>query len=251
MNYQFGHALDEISNGGILGFTPGSSISNQINPYNLRNNYGNADYDVRHYLSGNYLYMLPHFGGPKLLTDGWEISGTIFANSGTPFTPAANMADFGFGGNYDQGGGVTPLVAAPGTPHHCGGKSSALNGCFDMVKDFPNYVDASGKVAPSVSPFGGERNQFSGPRYFDTDMTLMKSFKLPFFGEAGKIDLGATAYNLFNHTSFAVPNTLIDNGSAVFGHSLNAVGPPTSIYGSFLGGDDTVRILQRTGKITF
>ena len=255
LNYQYSHALDEISNGGILPFTPGSSISFQIDPYKLKYNYGNADYDVRQYLSGNYLYMLPHFGGPKLLTDGWEVSGTIFANSGTPFTPQINMPDFGFGGNYDQGGGVAPLIAAPGTPHHCGGKSSALNGCFgsssNFQKYFPSYFDSKGAINPSVSPFGGARNQFTGPKYFDTDMTLLKTFKLPFFGEAGKFDLGATAYNLFNHTSFAVPNGLIDNGSGIFGYSLNAVGPPTSIYGSFLGGDDTVRIIQMTGKITF
>jgi len=80
-------------------------------------------------------------------------------------------------------------------------------------------------------------------------MTIVKGFKLPFLGDAGKVTLGATAYNLFNHPSFALPTGSID--SAQFGSSLNAVGPPTSIYGAFLDGDDTVRIIQFTGKITF
>ena len=242
VNYQWSHNLDEISNGGILPFG-GGDITTQLNPYKLSNNYGNSDYDVRHYLSGNYLYNLPAFRGPKVITAGWELSGTIFARTGYPFTPQAHMGDFGFGGSYDQGGGNAPIAAAAGTPHHCGGKSSALNGCFTSA-DFPNST--------SASPFGSaERNQFWGPKYFDTDMTMLKSFKLPFLGEAANIKLGATAYNLFNHTNFANPNPIIDNGDSIFGHSLNAVGPPTSIYGAFLGGDDTVRILQITGKITF
>jgi hypothetical protein len=29
------------------------------------------------------------------------------------------------------------------------------------------------------------------------------------------------------------------------------VSPPTSIYGAFLGGDASVRIVQFTGKLTF
>ena len=62
-NYAYGHALDEISNGGFDPF--GINPANPINPYNLRQNYGNSDYDVRHYISGNYVINIPHFGGPK------------------------------------------------------------------------------------------------------------------------------------------------------------------------------------------
>jgi hypothetical protein len=259
LNYALSHNLDEISNGGILPFAPGA-IAIQINPYNLGQNYGNSDYDVRHYMSGNYLYQLKYFGGPKVLTDGWQISGTIFARSGLPFTPSELISDWGIG-NYDQGSGSAPIASLPGINHHCG-SSSAVKSCFTAA-DFPNYVDPTTlALTTSVSPFGAvDRNQFYGPHYFDTDMTIVKSFKLPFLGDAGKINLGATAFNLFNHPSFANPNASIDNigaqlprGSSftsVFGSSLTAVGPPTSIYGAFLGGDDSVRIIQFTGKIIF
>ena len=44
-NYSWSHALDEISNGGILGFNAGQSALAPTDPYNLAYNYGNADYD--------------------------------------------------------------------------------------------------------------------------------------------------------------------------------------------------------------
>ena len=46
-------AIDEVSNGGI--FTYGDSVLGQINPLSLRaNNYGNADYDIRHNFSADF-----------------------------------------------------------------------------------------------------------------------------------------------------------------------------------------------------
>jgi hypothetical protein len=239
LNYALSHNLDEISNGGILPFAPGG-IGIQVNPYKLSDNYGNSDYDTRHYFSGNYLYQVKYFGGPKVLTDGWQLSGTIFARTGLPFTPSELVSDWGIG-NYDQGGGSAPIASLPGINHHCSG-SQAIKGCFTSA-DFPN-------LAPDVSPFGAvDRNQFYGPHYFDTDLTIVKSFKLPFLGEAGKVNLGATAYNLFNHPSFDNPDPSIDD--TTFGLSTQAANPPTSIYGAFLGGDSSVRIIQFTGKIVF
>ena len=67
VNYTWSHALDEISNGGFNQFIAGNagvgrlgSVTFPINDNNLRQyNYGNADYDTRHYLSANYVYELP------------------------------------------------------------------------------------------------------------------------------------------------------------------------------------------------
>ena len=85
-NYTYSHALDEISNGGILQYSLSNSVTTAENPYNLRQNYGNADYDVRHNITASYVYTMPYFGGPKLLTDGWQVSGTVFHHTGMPFT---------------------------------------------------------------------------------------------------------------------------------------------------------------------
>ena len=253
LNYEYSHALDEISNGGILPFNAASAPPGeppaQFNPYNLSQNYGNADYDVRHYLSMNYLYQIPHYGGLYALTGGWQIGGTLFYNSGSPFTPQALISDFGVGA-YGNGENPVPIAAAPGTPRHCGA-SSAITPCLTAA-NFPNYPVVGGVVTPSVSPFGaGDRNQFWGPHYFDTDITLQKAFKLPHMGDQGRLQLGVTAFNVLNHPNFGLPNGILDNGSSVFGFSLYTEGPPTSIYGSGLGGDPSVRILEATGKIYF
>ena len=71
--YTFSHALDEVSNAGYFQFDSNTapSILNPQNPYNIRQyNYGNADYDVRHYISANYVWddMFRHIfkkGGPE------------------------------------------------------------------------------------------------------------------------------------------------------------------------------------------
>lgn len=253
LNYTFSHALDEISNGGILPYDAASAVPGtppgQFNPYNLSQNYGNADYDERHDFSGNYLYQIPHYGGPSVITGGWQIGGTIFYNSGNPFTPEAYIGDFGVNA-YGNEQNPVPIAAAPGTPHNCG-SGSASNACISAA-NFPAYIGTGGTISPTLPPFGmAQRNQFWGPHFFDTDMTLLKGFKLPRMGDQGKLELGATAFNLINHPNFGLPNSVIDTGASSFGYSLYTEGPPTSIYGSGLGGDPSIRILEVTGRIVF
>jgi hypothetical protein len=235
-NYTYSHALDEISNGGILQFNASSSITSQIDPYNLRHNYGNADYDTRHYLNGNYLYMLPYFRGPRAVTAGWELSGTLFLHTGLPFS--ASESDFVAASGNVGGSGIAQVAPTPGTSRHCG-SSAARTACLS-ASSFP----AAGSASSLFASF--DRNQFTGPGYFDTDMTLAKSVPVH---EGVAVKLGVSAYNLFNHPNFATPVSNVF--SPQFGQSLSTVSPPTSIYGSFLGGDASVRIVQLTGKITF
>jgi hypothetical protein len=237
LNYTWSHALDEISNGGVLPFNTGSLYVQQ-NPYNLRQNYGNSDYDVPQNFSANYLYAMPYFGGPRALTGDWQIGGTLFFNGGSPFTPEAYVSDYGIG-NDGNGAEVVALAPKPGVNHHC--TASATNPATPCITpaDFTYSM-----------PFGAaERNQFWGPHFFDTDMTVQKGFKLPHMGDQGKFEAGMTAFNLFNHPSFGLPVGLFD--SSHFGKILYAEGPPTTIYGSGLGGDPTIRIVEFTGKFIF
>jgi hypothetical protein len=92
------------------------------------------------------------------------------------------------------------------------------------------------------------RNQFYGPHYFDTDMTIMKYTAIPHW-ETAKFGIGAQFFNLFNHPNFASPVNNVANPQ--FGQVLSTVNPPTSILGSFLGGDASVRLIQLTAKFNF
>jgi hypothetical protein len=231
-----GDALDEISNGGILVFNATSSIVGQVNPLDLKQNYGNADYDTRHYLNGNYLYMLPYFRGPRAVTAGWELSGTLFLHTGLPFS--ATESDYVAAAGNVGGVNTVQVASTPGTSNHCG-SSAARTACL-IAASFPN----AGGFSSIFAPF--DRNQFTGPGYFDTDVTLAKSVPLH---EGVSVKLGVSAYNLFNHPNFATPVANVI--SPQFGQSLSTVSPPTSIYGAGLGGDASVRIVQLTGKCTF
>ncbi len=279
VNYAWSHALDEISNGGILPFSGnGISIVSQMNPHNLRQNYGNADYDVRQDISAQFLYAVPYYGGPKIVTAGWQLGGSIFFNTGTPFTPNVLTSDFGIG-NYGNGTQVVSAAPAPGTPHHCG-PSSTTNPCFNEPTlpatgtygqvvpgstNFPDYpftnenpLDVNGNtsnpawaVTPTVSPFGAyDRNQFFGPHYFDMDLMLSKSFMLPHLGKTTKFQPGITAFNVLNHPSFGLPYDSLDSPT-ILGLSTYAEGPPTNIYGSGLGGDPSIRIIEFNAKLIF
>ena len=237
--------MDEISNGGFNGFGP-QSILAPVVPGNLRAfNYGNADYDTRHYVSANYVYELPK--GPTPFLKGWQLSGTLFARSGLPFT-VTNSAVTDVLGGQGFGGPAFATYSGSSFPN-CSGPGGSEDGGFVTcipTSSFPDYGNAGNQLATGI--VNQRRNQFYGPHYFDTDMTIMKYTKFPKW-ETMKFGIGAQFFNLFNHPNFANPNNNINGGD--FGAVTATVNPPTSILGSFLGGDASTRLIQLTAKVTF
>jgi len=228
-NYTWGHALDTSSNGGFEDF--GSNAGGQINPYNLKQNYGNADYDVRQYISASYVLAIPHTKGPKLLVDNWEVAGTIFHNTGYPFSVVDDSVTV-TNGNH-------PLAKQLDNNfnHHCGGDSHTLAAC-----DFASHFSAA-------TDFGQQRrNQLFGPNYTDVDMDVSKGFKVPGLA-AGKVKVGVQLFNLFNHGNFLAPNN--EYGSSYLGYIQSSASTPTSILGSGLGGDASPRLIQLKGTFSF
>ena len=121
----------------------------------------------------------------------------------------------------------------PYVPH----KPAGYNG----AEGFYLFVPANG--------FGLQRrNQLYGPRYFDTDLTVQKNFKLP-ISEASTFGIGFQFFNLFNHPNFDQP--VGDISDPQFGLIRNTVSVPTSIVGSFLGGDASPRLIQLKASVTF
>lgn len=246
LNYTWSHALDEISNGGFLPVANPSFANTiqPIDPFDLMLNYGNADYDVRHNLTGDYLITIPRFGHPAILTDGWVLGGTVFRHTGFPFsvTDSAATSALNAFGSYGSGSAAMAVIVDPSVPHHCG--KDITTGCFGPLGQSSKYF------TDPTSFFGqSHRNQFFGPEYFDTDFTLMKNFKIPRM-EEGKVEIGVQAYNVLNHPDFANPVFNFDN-VGTFGSVQRTVSDPTSVFGSFLGGDASPRILQLKGTFSF
>jgi Carboxypeptidase regulatory-like domain len=253
-NYTWSHALDEISNGGLLSFNLGSapSLTFPIDPFNIRGNYGNADYDVRHYFSANYVWdnSLRHLfhGGPNVLFGGWTISGTVFARTGLPFSVVDNGTSSALR-NQNYGGTVLPSIVGPTTSGSCG-KSNAIPGATTPPPTCLNIAgfstDSSGNPAAISVQSNQARNQFRGPNYFDTDMSVMKYTKIT---ERATLGVGAQFFNLFNHPNFDQPINDVSNSQ--FGTIIHTVNTPTSILGSFLGGDASPRLIQLKAEFKF
>jgi hypothetical protein len=232
-NYQYSHALDDISNGGFDGFSSNSVYPDD--PYNLKKNYGNADYDTRHYVSGSYIYSLPHYRGPKVLVDNWQAAGTVFHSTGLPFSvidsgTASSLANYG-GPLYAQ------QTGSLSGHNHCGGTAAANGTACAFATDYATATD-----------FGQSgRNQMYGPNYTDSDFSVTKGFSMPGW-ETGKLKVGAQFFNLFNHPNFGQPT---NNVSGSIGVIQSTVNPPTSILGAFLGGNASPRLIQLNAKFDF
>ena len=240
-NYTWSHALDEISNGGLLPFVYNTNIS-PLTPEDGRNlklyNYGNADYDVRHYISLNYVWEMPFKfskGYLNQIAGGWTVAGTLFFRSGLPYTVWDSSAtSYLAGENYGNNAVFAQQLAGGGT---CG-ESAVMAPCPAQVNGFAAVTDS----------FAGRRNQMYGPHFFNTDLTLMKNFKLPRW-ESGQLGIGAQFFNLFNHPNFDQPIADITDPAA--GTIINTISGATSVLGSALGGDASPRAIQLRATLTF
>jgi hypothetical protein len=251
INYTFSKALDEISNGGFSPFITtqfGSTNTNPIfqqNPSNLRQMYGPADYDVRHYLNGSFVWELPiHYltfnHGPAAFLKDWQVAGNVFARTGLPYT----IVDTGTSGalaagNYGTGVGQVVFANRIGPGGNCSGPGSDVNSpCFNTAS-----------FTASPNGFGNMgRNQLRGPGFFSADFGILKLFHIPHW-ERASLGVGAQFFNIFNHPNF--DNPVADVNSSLFGQIIRTVSSPTTPYGSGLGADASPRIIQLRAQFTF
>src|SRR5579864_5050317 len=252
-SYTYSHALDEISNNSVSPFgtnTTGryADIINPQDPTNLGSyNYGNADYDIRHNFTMNYVWSdgIRHLTtrGPNALVKGWTFSGTLFRHSGLPFTVVDSAATtFLQASNYGPGGGTQQVFAdvLGSTTNSCGASAATLTGA--------PCLQQSNFGSPANNWGQQRRNQFRGPGYFNTDFAVEKGFGIPKW-EGAQFSIGARFFNIFNHPNFAFP--IMINGASGFGRIVQTVSSPTSIYGSGLGADASPRLVQLQAKFTF
>jgi len=265
VNYTYSHSMDMASNDSLSSepysgsSAPGgssNSVAGQLTPsLGLGNlNYSNSDYDVRNNLTADVVYQEPHIRGHRIVDQvagGWVIGGKTYYRSGTPFS----IFNGGVLGGYPNiaGSSAPPLLAQmlPGVgvgqilnptasnPHSC-----VYTDCMD-----PASAATASQFVPSSSQtnFGTlRRNALYGPHYANTDINLSK--KIVNF-ERFSFQLGADAYNIFNHPNFANPVTDISTSS--YGQIQSTLAAPTSPYGSFQGAAVTQRLLVVHGRINF
>jgi hypothetical protein len=251
-NYTWAHALDEISNGGLLNLSGRGNILGQINPLSLRaNNYGNADYDIRNQFNANWVWTDPyHFNSRAAngILGGWVFSENFVTRSGLPFTVVDGTTAIG---NQGLGANGASVVSTPAQLTSLDAQQSCVNGhsqCFNSA-DF--------QPATGLGLFPTQRrNQFRGPGFFNSDFTFGKNFHV---SERIRLTMGASIYNIFNHPNFQPPNsTWVGSGCSSgeplggsCGQVADQAAPPTGPYGSFFNGLPAGRVGQVQAKIVF
>jgi len=274
-NYTYGHAFDEVSSGGVFSFTS-VGLTNPQDPNDLRGSYGPAEYDVRHSFNANYVWEVPvkaalRGHGRDSVLQGWQISGTIFARTGFPYTVVDAAVSEGLRQNNYFGllytvpakplgsvsscgkGAVFPLAPKPcqppqilpgGTPNP--GANFVQAGC-ETGFNAGTLPDPLGPCSGPAVSFSQGLNRFRGPSYFNTDFAITKNTKIPRW-ENATLGIGFQFFNLFNHPNFGFPDISV---SSPTGQIFSLEQSPTSILGTGLGGDASPRMIQVKAQVQF
>lgn len=170
--------------------------------YNRQLDYGNADFDIRHVLSGYVVYDVPQLGRslPRL-TRGWQLNALVTADSGTPFTVGAS-GDFSHTGNFkDRANLVSDPFSGAVQPAKVSGR---------LVNGY-RWFNADAFVDPAAGSFGGtRRNQFYGPGFGAVDFSIFKNTPIT---ERVSAQLRAEIFNLFNRLNLGTPAASVGSGA--------------------------------------
>jgi hypothetical protein len=265
VNYTWSHCLDEVSNGGFLQFSSAGILSPL--PGELSRNYGSCDYDVRHNLTGQYVYELPIKVKNESLgyaLNGWQVSGTVFWHSGLPFSVLSTPYSAN-GDGIVQGSGPEYASLVPGANPYCNNCNIAgvtQPGTIQWLNPnaFVSAVDPAtgacyGGNTPQNCQFGNlGRNALRGPDFFWSDLYLTKWFPL---GERVKLRFDAQFFNVFNHPNFALPSMVLagipgkPSTQTGFGALTYTTSPPTGLLGVGLGGDSSPRMIAFQARLEF
>lgn len=194
-----------------------SASSTPFDNNNRRLNYAPSDFDRRHVFQATYVVELPvgrgrAFGSnlPRFLdfiVGGWQLAGNVLWSSGRPFTVYS---------------GSNTLSNAVQSTVNCVECSPALGRLIQ--ENGTNYwfsqEDRTTRFSvPALGSAGNTgRNYFIAPRYFQTDASISKKFRLT---ERFNFDLRLDAKNLTNNPSFDIPTAVF--GSTTFGRIRDSV----------------------------
>lgn len=178
----------------VMTNSPGDRWNAPQNSYDIQANYGPSDLDRRHMLNANFVYEFPFMkaqrGAVGKLLGGWQMSGIIAYNSGTPFTVTTSdqvdRAGIGlFAGSWAS---VYPDMSC--NPN----KGAARNmGQWFNPNCFADVPDGQLRV-------GNERrNSVYGPGFGRWDLSLFKNIK---FSERVRMQFRVEAFNVWNHTNW-------------------------------------------------
>ena len=204
-NYTLSHSIDNSSGAESGASTSGGVLQDAFNPSAFR---GSSDFDARHNITTDVLLQLPFGKGHKFAGNaplwldefigGWQLALIGRYHSGLPTALT-------YGGVYNVNYENSSIaIAKPGyTPRtSIGIDSSGVPSLFASTSAANNF-EAS---YPGVT---GTRAIIRLPGYTNFDMSLSKSFKMPWEGHA--LQFRAEAFNAFNNVNFYAPGTSVSS----------------------------------------
>jgi hypothetical protein len=203
-NYTWAKVID--MNSAILAPSGENEPADVFSPYNLGLNRGPASYSLHHQFSANYSYQLPFgsgqaFGGgvtgwKNQLIGGWQWNGIFTAQGGFPLTPVI--------GFNNSGTGDSNVTDTPNRNPNF--KGSVVSGTVD------HWINPQAFVLPTPGTFGNvSRGSVRGPGLVNFDTSFFKKFSIT---ERMNLQLRVEAFNLFNHSNFFYPNTIVFSGNS-------------------------------------
>lgn len=181
LNYTYGHARDDLS--ATRGAIPQDS-------YNLRGDYGNADFDIRHSFAGFLSYSVPTPSRFKLLLGGWQVNSLLTFYTGAPFTVYAGKNTSLTNENHDRAEVVgDPFQGVPA----------------DVPGSTAYWFNPKAFALPAVGTYSNQtRNEFAGPPTEQVDFSAFKNNRIT---ERLTFQLRVEIFNIFNTRDLAGPNT--------------------------------------------
>ena len=199
-SYTWSKSIDNQSNG-----TDDSAASGQSpqNPNDWAQDRGLSSFDRTHRFAGSAVWEIPfgrgHGTGSSVtaivdgILGGWQVSGVIAAQTGSPFSIVMACADINAEGNNCRPNliGIAALPAEQRSINH--------------------WFDASAFAIPSPQAYGDAgRNVLRGPGSATLDLALSKSFTLGSI-ETRRVQIRSEFFNSLNHTNLGLPISSIDS----------------------------------------
>jgi hypothetical protein len=232
--YTWSKDLTNLSNGNL----PGEGQTNVNDANNTGSQYGPAPFSHPHRFSLSYAYDLP-FGDPKgalnKLVTGWNVSGNVIAQVGTPLTFTDKNGGTAYYGGANPGsaeGGSVTAQLCPGVTYGgiltSGNVESRLGGASGGT----GFINKSAFCnAPVIGPDGatGFGNSglgiVQGPGQVNFDVSILKNTRLT---ERQNLQFRAEFFNIANHPVFGNPGVARDTTN-LFGVINSQVGNPRLI----------------------
>jgi hypothetical protein len=183
VSYTWGHNLDDG--------TQYRSVLPQDST-NIKGDYGNSDYDIRHTFSAYVNYAIPGLTkGPRWLSHGWQLNAVLSIHGGEPFSVLSSNDNSGTGEGYQRAVQVSnPFANVP-------------SGFWINPASFTDGPTGTFKGTSG-------RNSLFGPSYQSVDFSVFKSGTIH---EVVKVEFRAELFNLFNHINYAPPLNVSDGSS--------------------------------------